>query len=112
MCSRTDLQKHFLVLGVIGIIGLSAQLFHICNKVPVADDLQEASLERDSQPVVFTKEETHMKKSITYVGICSLDVITAGLVLFLLYLGNCPNSICLMEAQFLTASAWTVVKLG
>lgn len=83
MCSRTDLQKHFLVLGVIRIIGLSAQLFHICNKVSVSDDLQKASLERDSQPVVFKKEETHMKKSITYFGICSRDVITAGLVLFL-----------------------------
>lgn len=62
MCSRSNLQKHFFVLGVIRIIGFSAQFFHICDKVSVANYLQKASLKRDSQPKVFKNRRNTLEE--------------------------------------------------
>ena len=63
MCSRTNLQKHFFMLGIIRVIGFSAQFFHICNKVSVPNNLQKASLKRDSQPnVLKNRRNTHEGK--------------------------------------------------
>lgn len=83
MSSKTNLQKHFFVLGIIRIIGFSAQFFHICNKVSVPNDLQKASLKRDSQPKVFRRRNTHEEKQNIYFGICSLDICTKGLFIFI-----------------------------
>lgn len=80
MCSRSNLQKHFFVLGVIRIIGFSAQFFHVCDKVSVANYLQKASLKRDSQPKVFkNRRNTHEEKQNIHFGISSLDGCTIGL---------------------------------
>lgn len=84
MCSGSNLQKHFFMLGVIRIIGFSAQFFHICDKVSVANNLQKASLKRDSQPKVFkNRRNACEEKQNIYFGICSLDVCTIELSIFI-----------------------------
>jgi len=84
MCSRTDLQKHFFMLGIIRIVGFSAQFFHICNKVSVANNLQKASLKRDSQSKVLkNRRNTYEEKQNILFGVCSLNVCTIGLFIFI-----------------------------
>lgn len=44
------LHEHLLVVGVLTVVWLSAQLLHLQQQIPVADDLEQTRLERDGQP--------------------------------------------------------------
>lgn len=78
---RAHLQKHLFMLGVVGIIGFSAQFFHICNEVSVTHDLQEASLERDPQPKIQKNQLWGGNMTPCTVGICSLDACVIELLM-------------------------------
>lgn len=44
------LHQHFFVPFVLTVVRFPAELLHLCNQVPVAHDLEEATLEGDAQP--------------------------------------------------------------
>lgn len=64
------------MVGIVRIIGLSAQFFHICNEVSVPNDLQKVSLKRDSQLWIYVRVNFFQFHDVFYSFFNSIRVNT------------------------------------